>query len=78
MVISHFRAARIKSWLRISFETAAAISGVMPPASLRKISDVAASDSSQSRKAPTVSEATGAKALASWLSMTRRVTSSAS
>ena len=75
---SHFRAARIRSWLRISFDTAAAISGVMPGASLRRTSGVAASDSSQSRKAPTVSEATGANALASWLSMTRRVTSSAS
>lgn len=75
---SHFRAARIRSWLRISFDTAAAISGVTPGASLRRISGVAASDSSQSRKPPTVSEATGAKALASWLSMMRRVTSSAS
>ncbi|MGY4235413.1 hypothetical protein ACVIIW_004360 [Bradyrhizobium sp. USDA 4449] len=78
VVTSHLRAARIRSWLRISFDTAAAISGVMPGASLRKVSGLAASESSQSRKAPTVSEETCANALLSWLSITSRVTSSVS
>ena len=50
VVTSHFFATRIRSWLRISFDTAAAISGVMPRASFCSTSLVAASDSSQSRK----------------------------
>ena len=74
----HFFATRIRSWLRISFETAAAISGVIPRDSFVRTSDVAASDSSQSRKPPTVSEDIAAKAAASWLSRIRRVTSSSS
>ena len=45
----HFFATRIRSWLRISFETAAAISGVIPRDSFRSTSPVAASESSQSR-----------------------------
>ena len=60
------------------FEMAAAISGVMPGARRASTSVVAASDSSQSRKSPTVMWATGAKAASSWLSTMRRVTSSAS
>ena len=72
------RATAIRSWLRISFETAATISGVSPGASAASASPVAASDSSQSRKPPTVRWATGAKAAASRPSMISRVTSSLS
>ncbi len=50
----------------------------MPGASLASTSVVATSEQSQSRKAPTVSEDTGAKATASWLSRISRVTSSVS
>ena len=78
VVTVHFLATRIRSWLRISFETAAAISGVIPRAAFCSVSEVAASDSSQSRKPPTVSDEIGAKLAASWLSMIRRVTSSSS
>ena len=74
----HFFATRMRSWLRISFETAAAISGVMPRDNFRSVSVLAASDSSQSRNPPTVSEATGAKAVRSCVSTIRRVTSSSS
>jgi hypothetical protein len=62
LTTSHFFATWIRSWLRISFDTAAAISGVTPRDSFRRLSPVAASDNSQSRNAPTVSEETGAKA----------------
>ena len=78
VVTSHFFAARIRSWLRISLQTAAAISAVMPRASCFSTAGLAASDSRKSRKPPTVCEAIGAKARASWLSMIRRVTSSSS
>ena len=71
-------ATSIRSWLRMSLLTAATISGVRPGASARSTAGVAWAESSQSRKAPTVSEATGAKACASWLSMISRVTSSSS
>ena len=72
------RATRIRSWLRMSLDTAATISGVRPGASALSAAPSAASDSSQSRKSPTVRCATGAKAAASWLSMISRVTSSSS
>ena len=78
VVTRHFFATRIRSWLRISFETAAAISGVMPRESFASASPLAASDNSQSRNAPTVSDAIAAKPCASWLSTIRRVTSSSS
>lgn len=64
--------------MRISFETAAAISGVTPSESAASLSVLASSDRSQSRNSPTVIDATGAKAFASWLSKISRVTSSAS
>ena len=57
----------------ISFETAAAISGVSPGASFWSASVVAASERSQSRSDPTVRAATGANAAASWPSRIRRV-----
>ena len=41
--------------MRISLETPAAISGVMPGASFASVSPVAPSESSQTRKPPTVS-----------------------
>ena len=41
VVTAHFFAARIRSWLRISFDTAAAISGAMPRASFLSSSGVA-------------------------------------
>ncbi len=84
VVTRHFDAARIRSWLRISLLTAAAISGVRPCASLANTGGVAASESSQSRKSPdrqgspTVRAATGRKASASWPSQISRVTSSSS
>ena len=71
-------AMAIRSWLRQSFATAATISGVSPGDSVASASPVAASDSSQSRKSPTVSEATGASAAWSTLSTISRVTSSSS
>ena len=61
VVTSHFFAARMRSWLRISFETAAAISGVIPRDAIFSVSAVAASDNSQSRKPPTVSDEMAAK-----------------
>ena len=51
----HLRATAIRSWLRISLQTAAAISGVTPGASAASAAASAASLSSQSRKSPTVS-----------------------
>ena len=75
---STLRAARIRSWLRMILEVAAAISGVMPGAMRARTSVVAASDSSQSRNSPTVMCEMGAKAAASWRSMMSRVTSSLS
>jgi hypothetical protein len=78
VVTLHFFATRIRSWLRISFDTAAAISGVIARASFCRVAVAAASDSSQSRKPPTVSEEIAAKAAASWVSKIRRVTSSSS
>ena len=71
-------ATRIRSWLRMILLAAAAISGVSPGASAASDSGVAASDSSQSRRPPTVRWRTGANAAASWLSTIRRVTSSLS
>ncbi len=74
----HFAAMTMRSWLRQIFETAAAISGVMPGAAAASAAVVAASPSSQSRNPPTVRCAIGAKAAASWVSTMRRVTSSSS
>ncbi len=74
----HFDAISIRSWRRQILLTAAAISGVRPGASAASVSVVASSDSSQSRKPPTVSDATGAKAALSCVSTISRVTSSAS
>ena len=74
----HLRATSIKSWWRISLLTAAAISGVTPGASAASAAVLAASDSSQSRNAPTVRCDTGANAAASWPSTISRVTSSSS
>ena len=61
VVTAHFFATRIRSWLRISFDTAAAISGVIPRETCFSTALVAASESSQSRKPPTVSEETAQK-----------------
>ena len=72
----HFAATCIRSATRMILLTAATISGVRPGASAVTASGAAAS--SQSRKAPTVRLRTGAKAVASWRSMIRRVISSAS
>ena len=72
------RATAIRSWLRMSLLTAATISGARPAAIPANASPVAASDSSQSRKSPTVMALTGSKASGSCESMIRRVTSSAS
>ena len=74
----HFLATPIRSWLRISFDTAATISGVRPGARAARAAASAASESNQSRNSPTVSEDTGAKAARSWVSTMRRVTSSSS
>lgn len=78
VVTRHLLAARIRSWLRMILLTAAAISGIKPGASRARAGGEAASDSSQSRNSPTVRDATGAKAAASWPSRIRRVTSSVS
>ena len=48
------RATRIRSCTRINLLTAATISGVRPGPSAASASPVAASESSQSRKSPTV------------------------
>ena len=72
----HLRATRIRSWLRISLHTAAAISGVTPGRMRTSAASSARSDSSQSRKSPTVRCAISAKAAASWRSTISRVTSS--
>ena len=74
----HFFAARIRSWLRMIFETAAAISGVTPGAMRASTAGVARSERSQSRKSPTVRCAMGAKAASSCRSTMSRVTSSSS
>jgi hypothetical protein len=71
----HFAAITIRSCRRLILLTAAAISGVTPGASAVSAGVVASSESSQSRKPPTVRCATGAKAVRPWLSMMRRVTS---
>ena len=63
VVTAHFLATRIRSWLRISFETPAAISGVIPRETFASVSLVAASDNSQSRKPPTVSDGNRRKSL---------------
>ncbi|SST08993.1 Uncharacterised protein [Acinetobacter baumannii] len=73
-----FCATRTRSWTRMIFDTAAAISGVRPGARARRLASSAASPSSQSRKPPTVRWDTGAKASRWWVSMIRRVTSSSS
>ena len=78
VVTWHLRATAMRSWLRISLETAATISGVRPGARAVRVSGVAALDSSQSRNAPTVRPETASKAAASWLSMISRVTLSRS
>jgi hypothetical protein len=69
-------ATSIRSWLRISLLTAATISGVRPGARACRVAGVAASDSSQSRKPPTVRWATGAKAKGVVAVDDQRVTSS--
>ncbi|ALE78556.1 hypothetical protein WY02_09055 [Pseudonocardia sp. AL041005-10] len=69
------RATAIRSCSRISFETAATISGVRPGASA-VVSVVGSSRCS--RKPPTVIDATGANAARSCESRIRRVTSSSS
>lgn len=72
----HLRATAIRSWLRMSLLTAAAISGVMPGAAAASAALSVAWSSSQLRKSPTVRWAMGANAAASWVSMMSRVTSS--
>ncbi len=69
----HFFATETRSWLRMSFDTAATISGVRPGARAVSAAVSACSDSSQLRKSPTVRCETGAKARASWPSMISRV-----
>ncbi len=71
-------AASTRSWLRMILLVAATISGVRPGATAASDRGVAASDSSQSRRPPTVRWRTGANAAASWPSMISRVTSSLS
>lgn len=70
------RATEIKSWLRMIFETAAAISGVTPGAIRVSTSGVAVSRNS--RKSPTVRWAMSLNAPASCVSRISRVTSSCS
>jgi hypothetical protein len=72
------RATSTRSCRRMSFDAAAAISGVRPDARAARLSPVASSDSSQSRSSPTVRWAMGANAAASWVSKMSRVTSSVS
>lgn len=74
----HLRATAIKSWLRMSLLTAAAISGVMPGATAASRALSVLWASSQLRKSPTVRWARGANAAALWVSRMRRVTSSLS
>eukprot|EP01022_Parablepharisma_sp_SALTPOND_P004209 TRINITY_DN118_c0_g3_i1.p1 TRINITY_DN118_c0_g3~~TRINITY_DN118_c0_g3_i1.p1 ORF type:complete len:1090 (-),score=381.38 TRINITY_DN118_c0_g3_i1:1933-5202(-) len=74
----HFLPTRIRSWLRMILETAAAISGVMPGATAASTTLSVSSASSQLRKSPTVRWAMGAKAARSWRSMMSRVISSSS
>ncbi len=59
------RATAMRSWLRMSLLTAATISGVRPAVTPARASAVAASDRSQSRKAPTVRPLTGSNAAGS-------------
>ena len=59
------RATRIRSCTRINLLTAATISGVKPGETAASISPVAASESSQSRKSPTVNVDNGRKATGS-------------
>ena len=74
----HLRATAIKSWLRMSLLTAAAISGVMPGATAASMALSVPWASSQLRKSPTVRWAMGANAAALCVSRMRRVTSSLS
>src|SRR5580704_13859847 len=74
----HFAATETRSCKRMIFETAAAISGVRPGARACKLSESACSDSSQSRKSPTVKCETGANAARSCESQMSLVTSSVS
>ena len=73
-----FFATAIKSWLRMSFDTAAAISGVIPGAKQASVAPVASSDKRKSRKSPAVMAAMGEKARLSCVSRMSRVTSSLS
>ena len=73
-----FCATTIRSWLRISFDTAATISGASPGATRASIAASVCGSNNQSRKSPTVIADSGANAAASWLSMISRVTSSLS
>ena len=73
-----FDATTIRSWLRISLLTAAAISGVTPGAIAASVISSAACDSSQSRHPPTVRCEMAENAVASWVSTISRVTSSTS
>ena len=75
---SHRRATAMRSWLRLSFDTALTISGVRPAATAASVVASASSDSSQSRSSPTDIAASGANASASCRSTTSRVTSSSS
>ncbi|MNL68234.1 hypothetical protein D3C87_1929290 [compost metagenome] len=77
-VTRHLRATAIRSCRRMILETAAAISGVTPGARRASVSPVVSSESSQSRKPPTVRLAMAVKACRSCVSTMRRVTSSAS
>ena len=61
----HLRATAIRSWLRISLDAAAAISGVKPGDRAASAAPSAACDSSQSRNWPTVMCDTGTKAASS-------------
>ena len=58
----HFSAVQSRSWLRISFETAAAISGVMPGAAAASFAAFWAGSSSYSSKPPTLRWLIAAKA----------------
>ena len=75
---AHFDAISIRSCSRLSFATAATISGVSPGASAVRTAGVASSDNRKSRKPPTVRCDTAAKAARSWVSTISRVISSAS
>lgn len=72
-------ATRMRSWLRMIFDVAAAISGVTA-GEMRAMRSAASGrveiSSNQSRNPPTVRWEISAKAARSWVSMMRRVTSS--